>query len=33
MCSQMPPKAGVGRWSRDMRGMDLEVFPQVAALD
>jgi hypothetical protein len=21
MCSQMPPKAAVGRWSRDIRGM------------
>src|SRR5271165_5200092 len=27
--SQMQPTAAICRWSRDIRGMDLEVFPQV----
>ena len=27
--SQTQPNAVVGRWSRDVRGMDLEPFPQV----
>jgi len=28
-CSQMQPTAAICRWSRDIRGMDLEAFPQV----
>src|SRR5271169_6319243 len=27
--SQMQPTAAICRWSRDIRGMDLEAFPQV----
>src|SRR5436190_5102190 len=27
--SQMQPAAAICRWSRDIRGMDLEAFPQV----
>ncbi|MCW2859067.1 MAG: hypothetical protein JWP48_775, partial [Actinoallomurus sp.] len=29
ICSQMPPKAAVGRWSRDIRGMEIGAFSQV----
>jgi hypothetical protein len=29
--SQMQPTAAICRWSRDIRGMDLEPFPQVGA--
>jgi len=28
--SQMQPTAAICRWSRDIRGMDLETFPQVS---
>jgi hypothetical protein len=29
ICSQMPPNAAVGRWSRDIRGMEIGAFSQV----